>query len=320
LVADVPLRKIVKPWTKAITATVFASALFGFVGSAAAQDDKRLNDIEAIGNRNVNKGSINLVSLNEEIDLGRRMAAEYERQVDLLDDPVITEYVNRVGQNLVRNSDAMAPFTIKVVDSEEVNAAALPGGFLYVNTSLLLAASDESEFAAVLAHEIAHVAARHGTESASKARLFNVLSIPLIFLGGPAGIAIRQAGAFLVPAQFFRFSRKAETEADFLGIEYMFKAGYDPLGSIRFFEKLQAIETIHRGGISELFASHPPTAERIKKAREVVSTILPERSRYVTTTSQFIEAKERLIRLHHQTLSDDGSKPVLKRRTHRRRN
>jgi predicted Zn-dependent protease len=285
-----------------------------------AEVHKRLHDIEAIGNRNVNKGSINFTSLREEIDLGFRMAADYERQITLLDDAVITEYVDRVGQNLVRNSDAMVPLTIKVVDSDEINASALPGGFLYVNSSLILAADDEAEFAAVLAHEIAHIAARHGTESASKARLFNVLSMPLIFIGGPAGIAIHQAGTLLVPMQFFRFSRKAETEADFLGIEYLYKTGYDPWASIRFFEKLQARQSVDRGGISELFASHPPTADRIRKAREIVSTILPDRDQHVITTSQLIDAKARLVRLQNRTSPRDDGKPTLRRRAHRPRN
>jgi predicted Zn-dependent protease len=284
---------------------------------AAAEDHRRLTDIEAIGNRNINKGSINFTSWTDEIDLGRRMAADLETQIKLFNDPVITGYVNRVGQNLARNSDAMVPLTIKVVDSDEVNASALPGGFLYVHTSLLLAADDEAEFAAVLAHEIAHVAARHGTESASKTRLFNLLSIPLVFIGGPAGMAVRQAGAFLVPMQFFRFSRKAETEADLLGIQYLYKTGYDPSAAISFFEKLQARESTRRGTISQLFASHPPTGGRIKKAREIVTTILPEQHEYVITTSEFIEVKKRLIRLQNRTPSDDESKPSLKRRTQR---
>jgi predicted Zn-dependent protease len=287
---------------------------------AVAEGHKRLSDIDAIGNRNINKGSINFTSWTEEIDLGRRMAADLEAQIKLFDDPIITKYVNRVAQNLVRNSDAMVPLTIKVVDSDEINAAAFPGGFLYVNTSLILAADDEAEFAAVLAHEIAHVAARHGTESASKARLFNVLSMPLIFVGGPVGMAVRQAGALLIPMQFFRFSRKAETEADLLGIEYLYKTGYDPSAAISFFEKLQVKESTPRGTISELFASHPPTGDRIKKARELVSAVLPERHEYVITTSGFIDAKKRLIRLQNRTPSDDDSKPRLKRRTHRRPN
>jgi predicted Zn-dependent protease len=294
--------------------TLCLSIVLLWIRPVAAEDHQRGNDIEAVGNRNINKGSINFSSWMAEIDLGRRMAADLEAQVDLFDDPIITKYVDRVGQTLLRNSDAMVPLTIKVVDSDEINASALPGGFLYVNTSLILAADNEAEFAAVLAHEIAHVAARHGTESASKARLFNMLSLPLVFIGGPAGMAVRQAGALLVPMQFFRFSRKAETEADLLGIQYLYKTGYDPSAAISFFEKLQAKESTRRGAISQLFASHPPTGDRIKKARKIVSTVLPERNEDVITTSAFIAAKDRLIRLQNRTPSDDDSKPRLRRR------
>src|SRR5437762_562712 len=176
-----------------------------------AGDKKK--DPDEIGNRDVGKG-INFYSIEKEIGMGKQMAQEVERQAKIVDDPVIAEYVNRVGQNLVRNSDAKVPFTIKVVDAEEINAFALPGGFFYVNSGLILAADDESELAAVMAHEIAHVAARHGTENASKAQLVNLASIPLIFMGGVAGFGLRQAAGFLIPMQFLQFSRKAESEAD----------------------------------------------------------------------------------------------------------
>jgi predicted Zn-dependent protease len=184
---------------------------------AKEKNKKKNSDVENVGNRNINKGSINFISLDKEIAMGRQLAAEIERQVKLNDDPTINEYVNRVGQNLVRNSDAKVPFTIKVVESDEINAFALPGGFFYVNTGLILAADDESELAGVMAHEIAHVAARHGTEQRSKAELINFASIPLIFMGGVGGFALRQAAGFLIPMQFLQFSRKDEAEADYLG-------------------------------------------------------------------------------------------------------
>src|SRR5262245_60893036 len=184
------------------------------------KSNKKNSDVQNIGNRNIDKGSINFVSLEKEIAMGRQLAAEVERQVKLIEDPTINEYVNRVGQNLVRNSDAKVPFTIKVVESDEINAFALPGGFFYVNSGLILAADDESELAGVMAHEIAHVAARHGTEQASKAELINFASIPLIFMGGVGGFALRQAAGFLIPMQFLQFSRKDEAEADYLGLQY----------------------------------------------------------------------------------------------------
>ena len=189
------------------------------------KNKKKNSDVDNIGNRNINKGSINFVSLEKEIAMGRQLAAEIERQVKLIEDPTINEYVNRVGQNLVRNSDAKVPFTIKVVESDEINAFALPGGFFYVNHGLILAADDESELAGVMAHEIAHVAARHGTEQHSKAELINFASIPLIFMGGVGGFALRQAAGFLIPMQFLQFSRKDESEADYLGLQYLYRTG-----------------------------------------------------------------------------------------------
>src|SRR5207248_4994503 len=179
-------------------------------------------DVDAIGNRKVSC-HMNWFSIEKEMALGKSLAQEVERSSKLIDDPVVTEYVNRVGQNLVRNSDAKVPFTIKVVESDEINAFALPGGFFYVNSGLILAADDESELAAVMSHEIAHVAARHGTKQASKAELINFASIPLIFMGGVGGFAIRQAAGFLIPLQFLQFSRGDEAEADYLGLQYLYK-------------------------------------------------------------------------------------------------
>src|SRR5262245_2214727 len=193
-----------------------------------------------IGKRDINKGQIEFYSVEREVAIGRQLAAEVDRSSAIINDPIVTEYINRVAQNLVLHSDSKVPFTIKVLDSDDVNAFALPGGFLYVNRGLLEAADNEAEVAGVIAHEIAHVAARHGVEQASKGELFNYASIPLIFLGGLGGYAIRQAVGLAVPLGFLKFSRGAEKEADRLGAQYMWAAGYDPNALISFFEKLQA--------------------------------------------------------------------------------
>ncbi|PYS01727.1 MAG: peptidase M48 [Acidobacteria bacterium] len=283
-----------------------------------SKSKKKNSDVENIGNRNINKGSINFFSLEKEIQMGRQLAAEIERQVKLVEDPTINEYVNRVGQNIVRNSDAKVPFTIKVVESDEINAFALPGGFFYVNSGLILAADDESELAAVMAHEIAHVAARHGTKQASKAELINFASIPLIFMGGVGGFALRQAAGFLIPLQFLQFSRGDEAEADYLGLQYLYKTGYDPGAAVSFFEKLQAKESAKPGSVSKMFSTHPPTGDRIEMTKKNIEQILPDKEQYVVTTSEFNKVRTLLAQLENRRPSqEDANKPSLRRKTQR---
>jgi predicted Zn-dependent protease len=273
------------------------------------------SDIDNIGNRNINKGSINFMSLEKEVAMGRELAAEVERSVKLIEDPVINEYVNRVGQNLVRNSDAKVPFTIKVIESDEVNAFALPGGFFYVNSGLILAADEEDELAGVMAHEIAHVTARHGAENASKGQLLNIATIPLIFLGGPVGLAARQASNFVIPVAFYQFSQGAESEADYLGLQYLYATGYDPTAAVSFFEKLQAKESAKPGTMSKLFSTHPPTSERIEKTKVNIERTLPPREQYVVTTSEFTKIKMRLAAFESRRPTEEDNKPSLRRRT-----
>jgi beta-barrel assembly-enhancing protease len=276
-------------------------------------------DVNSIGNRGVGKG-VNLYSLEREIALGKGAAMEVEKSSRLITDPVVTEYVNRIGQNLVRNSDAKVPFTIKVIDSDEVNAMALPGGFFYVNTGLILRADEEAELAGVMGHEIAHVAARHGTKNATKGEIAQLATIPLILLGpgGWAGYGLYEGLNLAIPLGFLKFSRDDEREADYLGLQYMYKAGYDPNAFVSIFEKLEAEERRHPGSIPKVFSTHPPTPERIQKAQEEIATILPARDEYIVTTSEFDIVKERLRKIENKNKLDNSKstdKPTLRTRT-----
>ncbi|PYV82022.1 MAG: peptidase M48 [Acidobacteria bacterium] len=303
---------------RVILTVVFSLGFFVFARQEIIAKQKN-SDIENIGNRNVNARQINFMSLEKEIALGRQLAQEVERTSKLLRDQEISEYVNRLGQNIVRNSDAKVPFVIKVLESDEINAMALPGGFFYVNSGLILAANEEAELAGVMAHEIAHVAARHGTEQYSKGQLFNIASIPLIFLGGPIGYGIRQAAGFLIPLQFLQFSRGAEREADFLGLQYLYKTGYDPTAYISFFEKVQAQDKKKPGLLAKAFSTHPPTEDRITKSQKEIQELLAERQEYVLNTSEFDHIKARLTAYENakKPAVDDlkSQRPVLKRKT-----
>src|ERR1700719_4405372 len=248
------------------------------VSPASAADKKK--DPDEIGNRDVGKG-VNLYSIDKEIAIGKGLAQDVERQAKIIDEPVIAEYVNRLGQNLVRNSDAKVPFTIKVIDSEDITAFALPGGFFFVNSGLILKADTEAELAGVMAHEIAHVAARHGTRQATRGEGMNLASIPLIFMGGWAGYGARQAASVLIPVGYLSFSRGFESEADMLGLQYMYKTGYDPGAFVDFFEKIQALEKKKHGAVHELFSSHPMTDDRIQAAQKNIQDNLEARPVYV---------------------------------------
>ncbi|MEQ1945757.1 MAG: M48 family metallopeptidase [Bryobacteraceae bacterium] len=282
-----------------------------------AEKEKKVSkkkDPEEIGNRDVGKG-VNFYSIEKEIALGKGLAQEVERQAKIVDDPIISEYVNRVGQNLVRNSDAKVPFTIKVVDTEEVNAFALPGGFFFVNSGLMMKADSEAELAGVMSHEIAHVAARHGTRQATRGNIAQLSTIPLIFLGGWTGYGIRQAASVAIPVGFLTFSRGFESEADLLGLQYMYKSGYDPGAFVDFFEKIQSLEKKKPGTMSKIFSSHPPTADRIENAQKNIQELLKERPEYVVTTSEFNDVKARLMSLQVRRKNDnqDLNRPTLRK-------
>jgi predicted Zn-dependent protease len=284
-------------------------------GKLDEDEDPRL-----IGKRNINKHQINFYSLDKEVALGRRLAMQVDQQGKFIDDPIVTEYVNRVGQNIALHSDAKIPFTIKVLDSDDVNAFALPGGFLYVNKGAILTADSESELAGVMAHEIAHVAARHGVEQASKGTLANIAFIPLIFMTGGLGYLAYEAYQIGVPLAFLKFSRGAEAEADKLGAQYLWAAGYDPNNFLSFFEKLEKKEKGKPGTLSKLFGTHPPTPDRITKVHDLLVRF-PDRDEYMITSSDFIRAKSRLLAVTNaRALDGSGSRdtgpkrPTLKRR------
>jgi predicted Zn-dependent protease len=273
-----------------------------------------------IGKRNINKRTINFYNLNKEVAMGRGLAAEVDRQGKFVDDPVVTEYVNRVGQNIALHSDAKIPFTIKVIDSDDVNAFALPGGFLYVNKGAILTADSEAELAGVMAHEIAHVAARHGVEQASKGVIAQYAMIPLILFSGGLGYLAYQAYQIGVPLAFLKFTRGAEEEADRLGAQYLWAAGYDPNYFLTFFEKLEKKEKNKPGTLSKLFGTHPPTGSRITKVHDLLARF-PDREEYVITSSDFDRVKSRLLAITNaKTLDSSGNRqtgpqrPTLKRR------
>lgn len=283
-------------------------------------------DPSLIGKRNINKGIIAKMSgsTEKEVRIGRELAAEVDRQAKFIDDPAITEYVNRVGQNIVIHSDAKIPFTIKVIDSDEVNAFALPGGFFYVNKGLLLVADNEAEVAGVMAHEIAHVAARHAVENQTKASLLEYLALGgSIFLGGIPGMIFQNTAGLGLLGAFMKFSRGAEEEADKLGVQYMYAAGYDPSAMATMFEKLEAKNKKKPGLIAKAFASHPAPPER-RAAALALAARFPEHDEYVISTSEFQRVKSRLLRLSNARASsvgalpgaDEGApgRPTLKRR------
>src|SRR5450755_587279 len=276
-------------------------------------------DVDAVGNRNVGcgRGVGNWYTVEGQVARGRVYAQQIESQIKLVSDPVVTEYVNRVGQNLVRNSDAQVPFTIKVIDSDVVNAMALPGGFFYVNSGLILAADEEAELAGVMAHEIAHVAACHAARENTRGNIMNLASIPLIFVGGAVGYAGYEAAGLVLPLTFLKFSRGFEAQADYLGLQYMYKAGYDPQAFVAFFEKVQAMEKKKPGTLAKAFSTHPQTPDRIAKSQEEIATILPARAQYTVSTSEFDDVKSRLatIENRHKILDkkEDKNKPSLRR-------
>ena len=277
------------------------------------------DDVNAVGTRNIGgRGAGNWFSTDWEIRNGKSYSMEIEKSAHLVTDPVIVEYVNRVGQNIVKNSDCKVPFTIKVIDSDEINAMALPGGFFYVNSGLIMAADEEAELAGVMAHETAHVCAHHAAREMTRMYYAEIGSVPLIIMtqGSWTGYGIYEATQLAIPMTFLQFSRNFEAEADWLGLQYMYKAGYDPQAFIQFFEKIDALEKHKPGTLAKVFADHPQTPDRIIHSEEEIATIMPPRPDYMVTTSEFDDIKARLARLENKRKINDGkggNKPTLRR-------
>ena len=277
------------------------------------------DDVDAIGTRNLGaRGLGNWYTVNGEIGMGKQYSMEIEKSAHLVTDPVVVEYVNRVGQNIVKNSDCKVPFTIKVIDSDEINAMALPGGFFYVNSGLIMAADEEAELAGVMAHETAHVCAHHAAREMTRMDWAEIGSIPLeiVTYGSWTGYGIYEASQLAIPMGFLEFSREFEAEADYLGLQYMYKAGYDPQAFIQFFEKITALEKHKPGTLAKVFADHPQTPDRIAHSEDEIATILPARPDYVVTTSEFDDIKARLARIENKRKLNDkgnGNGPTLRR-------
>ena len=275
-----------------------------------------IDDVSAVGNRDIGgRGLGNWYSTDTEIKMGKAASMDIEKSTHFITDPVVTEYVNRIGQNIVKNSDCKVPFTIKVIDSDEINAMALPGGFFYVNSGLILNADEEAELAGVMAHETAHVCAHHTAREMTRAQYAQLGTIPLIFIGGWTGYGIYEAANIGIPMTFLHFFREFEAQADYLGVQYMYRAGYDPQAFIAFFEKVQALEKRKPGLVAKAFSDHPQTPDRILHSQEEIARILPPRDEYTVTTSEFDDVKARLARIENKRRLTDtkDKKPSLRR-------
>ncbi len=276
-----------------------------------------IEDVNAVGERNIGgRGLGNWYSTDTEIKIGKEYATEVEKSSHIITDPVVAEYINRIGQNIVKNSDCKVPFTIKVIDSDEINAFALPGGFFFVNSGLILAADDEAELAGVMAHETAHVCAHHAMREMTRMNMAQIASIaPLILIGGWTGYGAYEAESIAIPVTFLKFSRDFEAQADYLGIQYMYRAGYDPEALVTMFEKIEALQKHKPGAVSKIFSDHPQTPDRIQKSQEEIATILPPRSEYLEDTSEFEAVKARLARIENKRRlhKNNLNKPSLRR-------
>jgi predicted Zn-dependent protease len=278
-----------------------------------------IEDVSAVGNRCIGcRGMGNWYSTDSEIKMGKQYADQVDKSARFITDPVVEEYVNRIGQNIVRNSDCKVPFTIRVIDSDEINAFALPGGFFYINSGLILAADEEAELAAVMSHETAHVCAHHAAREMTRMNYAQIGMVPLMIMlpYDWTGLGIYEAAQLAIPVTFLEFSREFEAQADYLGVQYMYRAGYDPQAFISFFEKIQALEKRKPGLVAKVFEDHPQTPDRILHSQEEIARILPAKAEYLVTTSEFDDVKARLARIENKRRLTDTkgvTRPSLRR-------
>lgn len=280
------------------------------------------DDVNAIGTRKVGGGRLgNWYSLDAEMRLGNQYSQIVDSKVKLLKDPMVNDYLDRIGQNLVRNSDAQMPFIIKVIDDPGgVNPFSLPGGYLYVPSGLILVANDEAEVAAMMAHEIAHVTAHHATRLMTRNNMFSLATMPLVLLGGWVGYAVRSGAGVALPTASSVFARNFEAEADYLGLQYTYKAGYDPQAFIAFFERVSKVK-VKRSKLAKRFSMYPENRDRLRKSEEEIATILPARRQYLVSTSEFDDVRAHLgwVKAPKLTLNrkdrGTGTGPVLRHPT-----
>jgi beta-barrel assembly-enhancing protease len=287
-------------------------------GSMPGVKKGSIEDVNAVGSRCIGcRGMGNWYSTESEIRMGASYAKQIDQSTRFITDPVVDEYINRIGQNIVRNSDCKVPFTIKVVDSDVINAFALPGGYFYVDSGLILAADEEDELAGVMAHETAHVCAHHAAREMTRANYAQIGMVPLIMMTGYTwtGYGIYEGAQLLIPITFLEFSREFEAQADYLGIQYMYRAGYDPMGLVSMFEKIENLEKQKPGAVARVFEDHPQTPDRILASEREIATILPPRDEYLVTTSEFNEVKARLARIENKRrlLQKNTNRPSLRR-------
>ena len=297
--------------------------------------DTQKYDMERIGQRGIGKG-FNLFSVQKERELGEGLAAAFDRTSKIISDPEVNDYVNRIAQKMVRYSDADIPFTVRIVDlGDTPRAYGLPGGFLYVDSALILASDGEAELAAMMAHEIAHVAARHATRALTRKRMCGI-GQSLALLAGPAGMGAANVGGFAGPLSLKKFSRDAEYEADLLAMQYTYAAGYDPQALLDALEKLHALDVKRASPLNKIpgfhFASllpfhnavaksmsdYPLMEERIGRLQAEIPLFLPTRRDYVLDTDEFQDVKARLLAartpvLRHHGKDGDDKGPVLRR-------